>query len=302
MSPFPPAFLAAVLAAILAAAAVSVAVAFAALAGETFRGPDWSGAERGRVAALASGDSLVLADGRLLRLAGIRAPQAPLGYAGEAPWRRAVEAAAALRRLAPEGAELLFLAETPSHDRHGRLRVQAATAEGGWLQPALLEAGAVQVDAEPLAASALEPLLAAEAAARGAARGLWNDPAHALWHAEAAGGAIGRFAVVEGRVLAAAEVRGTGYLNFGEDWRRDFTLRLDPPVRRAFERAGLPVESLAGRRVRARGWVFFSGGPMIALRYPEQLELLPERAAPGSSTGPPEGTDSQGRSRLGRPK
>jgi len=278
----------------------------AASAGEPHDGPDWSGAERGRVAGLLSGESLTLDDGRVLRLAGIRAPRAPLGYAGEAPWRRAAEAEAALRRLAPEGGEIAFLAETPSHDRHGRLRVQAATADGRWLQPALLTAGAVQLDAAPLALAGLEPLLAAEAAARESARGLWRDPAHGLWSAEAAGGAIGRFAVVEGRVLAATTVRGTGYLNFGEDWRSDFTLRLDPPVRRAFEQAGLVPEALAGRRVRARGWVFASGGPMIALRYPEQLELLAEPAAagtaPGTAAGPPAGAESQGRSRPGRPK
>lgn len=238
--------------------------------------PDWDAAERGRVAALPSGDSLALDDGRLLRLAGIRAPQAPLGYAGEGSWRRAAEAGEALRRLAPEGGEILFLVETPSHDRHRRLRVQAAAADGRWLQPALLAAGSVQVDAEPLAPARLAALLAAEQGARAARRGLWADPAHALRPAEAAEDAIGRFAVVEGRVLAAGAVRGTGYLNFGEDWRSDFTLRLDPPVRRAFERAGLELEAMAGRRVRARGWVFASGGPMIALRYPAQLELLPD--------------------------
>lgn len=266
----------AALPALLLSLALVLALAVATATAEPDWSPDWSGAEAGRVEALLSGDSLLLADGRVLRLAGLRAPQAPLGYAGEAPWRRAQEAEAALRRLAPEGSEIAFLAEAPAYDRRRRLRVQAAAADGVWLQAALLAAGAVQLEAEPLEPAPLRSLQAVEARALAARRGLWADPAHALRPAEAAEDAIGRFAVVEGRVLAAAEVRGTGYLNFGEDWRSDFTLRLDPPVRRAFERAGLAIEALEGRRVRARGWVFASGGPMIALRHPAQLELLPD--------------------------
>ena len=38
----------------------------------------------------------------------------------------------------------------------------------------------------------------------------------------------GRFELVEGEVLNADEVRGRGYLNFGRDWRQDFTASFAP--------------------------------------------------------------------------
>ena len=50
------------------------------------------------------------------------------------------------------------------------------------------------------------------------------------------------FQLVEGRVRAAAVVRGRGYLNFGPDWREDFTVSIAPRDRRRFEAAGTAVE------------------------------------------------------------
>ena len=77
-------------------------------------------------------------------------------------------------------------------------------------------------------------------------------------------------------MVDAAVVRGTAYLNFGTDWRRDFTFRAQPDARRAFDRAGIDLAGLTGQRVRGRGWVFPLNGPMIDLTHPEALEVLEE--------------------------
>ena len=82
--------------------------------------------------------------------------------------------------------------------------------------------------------------------------------------------------IVEGRVVDAATVRGTTYLNFGTDWRSDFTFRIESNARRAFKRVGVDLASLTGVRVRGRGWVFPLNGPMIDLTHPEALEVLEE--------------------------
>lgn len=237
--------------------------------------PEWSGGEAGEVAAVLSGESLQLTDGRVLRLAAVRMPRAPLTFEGSETWRREAEAAEALLHLAPPGSRLHFVAATPSHDRHRRLLAQVRTAEGAWLQEELLRRGAVMLDIDvppPLVVS----LRQAEGSARTQGRGLWGDPAHAPVAAEAAGGAVGRFAVVEGRVVAVGEVRGTGYLNFDEDWRSDFTIRLSVAARRRFEQAGQPIADYEGARLRVRGWVFYSGGPMIQAHFPSQIEVLAE--------------------------
>ncbi len=71
-------------------------------------------------------------------------------------------------------------------------------------------------------------------------------------------------------------VRGRGYLNFGEDWKTDFTIYLSPRTRRLFEREGLDIEDFEGHVVRVRGWLDSYNGPEIEATHPEQIEVLDE--------------------------
>ena len=64
------------------------------------------------------------------------------------------------------------------------------------------------------------------------------------------------------------------FLNFGDNWRTDFTIRLDRRIARQFRRAGLTADSYDGRRVRVRGWLKNWNGPMIEASHPEQIEIL----------------------------
>ncbi len=75
-------------------------------------------------------------------------------------------------------------------------------------------------------------------------------------------------------MVAAAVVRGRVYLNFGPDWRTDFTIAIAPRDRRRFTRAGLLPGDWDGRRLRVRGWLKRYNGPMIEATHPEQIELL----------------------------
>jgi hypothetical protein len=119
-------------------------------------------------------------------------------------------------------------------------------------------------------------MLALEGAARDAGRGIWADPFYRVRAPEDAAAETDSFQLVEGRVLSAVVVRGRGYLNFGADWRSDFTLAIDPQSRRLFEAEGRAVESYTGLRVRARGWLKSFNGPMIEITHPEQIEVLSE--------------------------
>jgi hypothetical protein len=47
------------------------------------------------------------------------------------------------------------------------------------------------------------------------------------------------------------------------------------------------LKSLAGRRLRARGFLAWRGGPMIEATHPEQIELLPA-SLPEENATPPE--------------
>lgn len=220
------------------------------------------------VAEVLAGDQLRLADGRGVRLAGIRVPGAE-----DAP-ALAGRAHSELKSLLSGWQVRLAPAEAP-HDRYGRLVAHVEREDGLWLQEALLERGLAQVQTRPAEAARAGRMLAIEGAARAARSGLWADAAFAPREANAAPGEVGRFRIVHGRVLRVAPTERFVYLNFGADWRRDFTVRIAKDVARRLAGSGLEVASLVGRRIEIRGFVLEAGGPLIELSHPEQMQLLP---------------------------
>ena len=119
-------------------------------------------------------------------------------------------------------------------------------------------------------------LITAEAAARQAKRGIWADPA-AIKNTESPGdilAGIGRFTVVEGKVLSVRQAGATTYVNFGRNWTRDFAVTISRRVLPSFEAAGISLKSLENRRIRVRGWVEARGGPRIEVLRVGQIELL----------------------------
>lgn len=230
-------------------------------------------AETGRAVEIVDGDTLVLADGRQVRLVGIQAPKLPLGRPGFAPWPLGEAAKQALADLAL-GKTLTLTYGGARRDRYGRTLAHLRDGDGVWIQGALLERGMARVYSFADNRARVADMLAREAAARAAGRGIWADPFYAVRAAETVHRHIGGFELVEGRVRDAALVRGRVYLNFGADWRTDFTVALDPAARRLFAAAGRDPLTLDGKRIRVRGWIKSYNGPMIEATHPEQVEVL----------------------------
>ncbi|MFQ5776229.1 MAG: thermonuclease family protein [Kiloniellaceae bacterium] len=228
-----------------------------------------------RVAEIVDGDTLVLADGREVRLVGIQAPKLPLGRPGFKAWPLGAEAKAALGELAL-GREVSLAYGGRRTDRHGRVLAHLFDGAGRWVQGELLARGLARVYSFADNRALIPEMLAREAGARRAGRGIWADPFYAVRTPEQAAQRVGGFELVQGRVRAVAEVRGRVYLNFGPDWRSDFTVTLAPAARRVFAAAGVDPASYAGRVVRVRGWLKSFNGPMIEATHPEQIEVIEE--------------------------
>lgn len=220
------------------------------------------------VARVLAGNLLELADGRTVRLAGIRtAPLRP--DQGDDHFAQAAQAA--LEGLIGTHAVRLGTSEAPL-DRYGRLVAQVETSQGVWLQGALLEQGLAQLQTRPNEVVRASEMAQLERDARVARRGLWGEPDLSPRDADNVAGQTGSFQVVQGRVVRIAPTDRFVYLNFGKDWRTDFTLRVQ---RKSFERFGLAEEDLEGRRIEVRGFVLDAGGPLIDVSHPEQIETLP---------------------------
>jgi endonuclease YncB( thermonuclease family) len=219
------------------------------------------------------GDTVVLDDGRQVRLVGIQAPKLPLGRANFEKWPLADESKAALSELVL-GRRVALGYGGQRQDRYGRELAHLFTDDGLWVQGSLLELGFARVYSFADNRSLVPRMLDAEAAARNAEQGIWRHPYYAILDTQAAPEHTGRFALVEGRVLETAIVRGRAYLNFDEDYRTDFTISISSRNLKNFAASGIVPKDYAGRRVRVRGWLRWSNGPMIDVTHPEQIEVL----------------------------
>lgn len=213
--------------------------------------------------------ALVTEDGERIavRPAGILIP------AGDEPL--AEEAALALAEAADRRrARLSYPGE--ARDRYGRAIAIVGFEDGTSLQEVLVASGWARVYSWPGETTGIAELLALEAEARMAGRGLWADPAYAIRTPDPNLLALDLDSVqiVEGRVISTAEVRGRTYLNFGFDYRSDFTVSVEARDRRAFEDAGMDLLALEGADVRVRGWIYAMNGPAMTIDHPERLEIL----------------------------
>lgn len=209
--------------------------------------------------------------------AGLARPAPAAPASADDPSAAWLEAArAALSRLVL-GREIVFRPLTATPDRFGRIPAAAAEdAQGRSLHLALVGAGLARVI--PVAtlaeAACIRALLAREAEARAAGRGLWADPAFAVRQAADPDLAAhaGSYQIVEGLVRSVGYAAARHYLNFGTNFRSDFTVVIGDKERDRFAAAGFDPARLSGREVRVRGMLLARDGGLMTLTVPEEIE------------------------------
>lgn len=239
--------------------------------------------ESGRVARVIDGDSLVLTDGLKVSLSAIQAPKSER-VDDFLSWPLADEAGEALRALTAGKTVKLFYGGD-KRDRYTRAIAQVYTLDAKgepdvWLQEAMVKAGMARVYSWKDYQQDTEALYRAESEARNAKRGIWNtkntngfykihkpDPDPLAQY-------VDTVQVIEGVIVKIADVRRTVYLNFGSDYKTDFTIAIPKKSRRAFKKASYDPLALTGARVHVRGYVELYGGPIIWLNDPNRLEVL----------------------------
>jgi endonuclease YncB( thermonuclease family) len=255
------------------------------------------------VSRIIDGRTFVLNDGREVRLAAIEvpplSPEQPTLAADksgrdsprhtaeyDAAAREGAAAKAALDALVGGDQVVLRQADISldnNLDRYGRIVAYAYAVRDGeelFAQGALLESGFARVADQIGTRGCAAELLANENAARVAKLGLWGDPYYDVLNADAPVDVLaqrGRFALVEGQVVSVRESGATIYVNFGRQWSESFAVTISKRNERNFTAAGLDLKSLAGRRVRVRGFVEARGAdgtiPWMQATRPEQIEM-----------------------------
>ena len=236
--------------------------------------------EVGRAVRIIDGDSFVMeleSGGELsVRLSAIQAPRTAQRAARA--WPYAYESRAALSALIKNRQVKLFYGGQ-TRDRYGRAVAQVYTLDRDgvpdlWVQGEMIRLGLVRVFSWRGDGADMDAFYRLETQARERSRGLWSDSFYAIRKPDPDPLAqyVDSLQIVEGIITSTADVRGRIYLNFGADYKTDFTIAIAKKHARHFAEVN-PV-SLTGARVRVRGWIELINGPMIWLDHPGRLEIL----------------------------
>lgn len=161
-------------------------------------------------------------------------------------------------------------------DRYGRLSGQVMVhnnEQRTWLQASLISQGIAQTRIARTPSPCLTALLQLEATARQRKKGHWStglfkvlpasEPELLLKEADS-------YSIVEGTITRRSKSRGRVYLNFGKDWKQDFTVRIPA---RLLENNQIGTQLDKGSRVRVRGWITSKNGPLMDVQNLDALEL-----------------------------
>ena len=229
-------------------------------------------------ASVADARTIVPDDGRAVRLAGLESLAA---LARDPKTAGALDTRLAARLAQWLAAKPLRIRVLPGRpDRHGRHAALIMVGDE-LIQEHLLSAGLAVFMPGSLPGEASDVcarrLLALEAAARLARRGGWSDPGIVVAAArpDALSSQFGHFVIFQGIVQSVGTRRDRTYIDFGRQWRSDVTIEITAARRRYFG-GEAALERLAGKSVRVRGYLQDKAGPMVLVRHPAQIEVLPD--------------------------
>lgn len=164
------------------------------------------------------------------------------------------------------------------NDRLGDIRAHCVTQDNHiWIQSLLLHSGFAQMRIRQDWPFLIDELRTAEQKAAADKSGLWADERFMIMDAQKIDDAHRGFSIVEGYVYSVAMVSNKVYLNFADNWRKDFTIVIPSEVRRDFSKHAIDVMASGGKKVRVRGWVDYYNGPTIEIDHMAQIEWLDDK-------------------------
>jgi endonuclease YncB( thermonuclease family) len=264
--------------------AIALAALVATSGAEAQQSCPAAGNERVTVASVDERLELALTDGRVLRVAGVE-PVRPTPDNPDSD----MTARDALRAAVGDGLDIVTLGRP---DRWGRIPVfaflppmSAAISEQS-LAAWLLARGDGRFMPEREANICRAAFLGAEAAARAARHGLWNDPYYAVIAATDQSAFAEKAAtnvIVDGQVTDIDVRPKRLYLLFGPRGSGGFAVTMLQRDVRIFDRAGFGFHALIGRRIRVRGLLDLRFGPQIEVSEPDAIEIVSQPGvAPGA--------------------
>lgn len=239
------------------------------------------------VTRVVDGETIILDDGKAVRLIGALAPRARDANAATGAWPPEADTVKALSDLVLAKKIRLAFAGRRA-DRYGRTLAQVFLAGRGrqdWVQGTLLANGNARAYGLPESFACARELLAYEAEARGKRLGLWSNGVYRTFPADHASELMklrGKYVRVTGKIVSVGRTKSATYLNFSNDWQSDFTVRIDKKVLAANVAFDRSLDGLTGKTVVLRGWIERRNGPMIDIADPSQIDMSEEPDTPAN--------------------
>jgi len=243
----------------------------------TISPPDFSSLfedKGGIVARVVDPLTLQMKDGRILNLAGMDFPD--LDY--HQPGPLSVLAVKIMRDMLENTQVKIYQNNNNEESRLNRMGHSISHVvvhkNSLWVQAVLLRLGLARVRTTADNYDLATEMYVHEDFARSEKSGLWKIRAYDVHEPDNAHLFTDNFGIVEGTVKNVSIRQGQTFINFGDNWKKDFTLSILRSKRKDFMKAGLDPRDWGGKKIRVRGWLRDYNGPYIEIDHPEALEFL----------------------------
>lgn len=220
------------------------------------------------------GDTVRLANGRLLRYIGIDTPEVRIKRGGSfhyQPQPFALEAKQLNKELV-EGKNIRIEFDVEQTDKYGRL-LGYCFIDDTFVNAELVKNGYAVLYTIPPNVKYTDLLYRMQKQAQSLKRGLWGTY-EVVSHLDA-GKYINQIRTVKGRVLNTYKSAKCLFLNFGTDYKTDFTVVIFNNSLNAFYQRDINPENFyTGRTVEVTGKIRQYNGPEIIVNTPYEIEIV----------------------------
>jgi micrococcal nuclease len=215
-----------------------------------------------------------LSNGKLLRYIGIDTPEVNIKKDNRfqySPQPYSLEAKEYNRHLV-EGKVVKVEFDLNKYDKYGRL-LGYCFVEDIFVNAKLIEEGYAVLYTYPPNVKYADLFVNLQNQARDKKKGLWAS--YSLIEASEAHLYINQIRRVRGKVLSTYESDKCVYLNFGRDYKSDFTVVIFKNSLSAFQSINInPVDSYRGKTVEVTGRIKEYNGPEIIVNSPYEIEVV----------------------------
>jgi micrococcal nuclease len=227
---------------------------------------------KARVVEIIDGDTVLLENKTVVRLVGLQAPKIALSRKEFKEWPLGHEAKNALGDIILNKEVALYYGGR-TMDRYGRALAHLFVEDDTWVQGEMLKQGMARVYSFDDNRSLVSEMLAIENEAMKQNHGIWRLDFYKIKDQETSHQFTNSFQIIRGKIVDVATVRSNTYLNFGEDYKTDFTIVVPTRVKKLFEKNDIILNDLKNKNIIVRGWLKYYNGPSMDITHPEQLVI-----------------------------